>query len=67
MQELEGALRDGLEQALLASASTVATALADMPLTALRTASSDSAQSTIYAHPLAAAPELDGYRNDWTL
>jgi dedicated sortase system histidine kinase len=67
VQELEGALRDGLEQALLASASTVATALADVPLSSLRTAGTASAQNTIYAHPLAAAPSLDGYRNDWTL
>lgn len=67
VQELEGTLRDGLEQALLASASTIATALADVPLASLRTAGTTPAQSTIYAHPLAAAPELDGYRNDWTL
>ena len=67
VQELEGALRDGLEQALLASASTVATALADVQPNSLRTPRADSARDTIYAHPLAAAPELDGYRNDWTL
>lgn len=67
VQELEGALRDGLEQALLASASTIATALADVPLVARRAASATSAQNTIYAHPLTAAPALDGYRNDWTL
>ncbi|MDH3418566.1 MAG: ATP-binding protein [Gammaproteobacteria bacterium] len=67
VQELEGALRNGLEQALLASASTVATALGNVPLAALRTAGTAAAQNTIYAHPLSAAPELDGYRNDWTL
>ena len=67
VQELEGALRDGLEQALLASASTVATALADVSLASLRSTTPTPAQNTIYAHPLAAAPELDGYRNDWTL
>ncbi len=67
VQELEGALRDGLEQALLASASTVATALADVPLASAQPSVPVSAEDTIYAHPLAAAPALDGYRNDWTL
>ena len=38
-----------------------------MPLAALRTANAAAAQDTIYAHPLGAAPALDGYRNDWTL
>jgi len=67
VQELEAALRDGLEQALLASANTIATALADRPVNSLLTAGTAAPQNTIYAHPLAAAPQLDGYRNDWTL
>ena len=69
VQELESALRSGLEQSLLASAGTVAAALAEQgapfcagppcagPLT--------SAGTTIYAPPLAVEPRLDGVRDDW--
>jgi dedicated sortase system histidine kinase len=67
VQELEGALRDGLEQALLASAETIATALRDSPPNASPEAGARTPENTIYAYPLTAAPELDGYRNDWSL
>lgn len=67
VQVLEAALRGGLEQALLASANTVAAALRETPLGRPGTAVARTPDNTMYAQALAAAPELDGYRNDWTL
>jgi dedicated sortase system histidine kinase len=67
VQELEGALRNGLEQGLLASANTIATALRDYPLAAWRAMASDDPRATIYAPPLEAQPLLDGYSTDWNL
>jgi len=67
VQELEGALRDGLEQALLASADTIATALRESALTEFDSTQENTPDNTIYAHPLAAAPDIDGYQNDWSL
>jgi len=67
VQELEAALRNGLEQALLASANTVATALRDYPLAAWRASAVADPIDAIYAPPLAALPALDGYSTDWNL
>ncbi|HSG66938.1 MAG TPA: ATP-binding protein [Gammaproteobacteria bacterium] len=67
VQVLENALRDGLEQALLASAETVAVAMRDTPLGIEAGSEPRIPANTVYAHALAAAPALDGYRNDWTL
>ncbi len=67
VQELEGALRDGLEQALLASADTIATALRESALSVFDSMQENTPATTIYAHPLTAAPDLDGYQNDWNL
>ncbi len=64
VQELEGALRSGLEQSLLASADTMAAALGDQELGILD-ANSSAAAYTIYAHPLSGQPLLDGFRDDW--
>lgn len=65
IEQMEAALRQGLESSLLASAGTAANALASDP------AVDWSAQSVsvdgIYAHRLAAAPGIDGYRGDWIL
>ncbi len=66
VQELEGALRDGLEQSLLASANTMAAALELQPLSDPTPPPDGTLESTIYAHPLVTPPSIDGYRNDWT-
>ena len=66
VQELEGALRSGLEQSLLASANTMAAALELQPLTSADPAADISINDSIYAHPLAIAPSIDGYRDDWS-
>jgi len=66
VQELEAALRAGLEQALLASAQTVATALVDRPLSDAASGQRSPA-STIYALPLSSPPVLDGLEADWNL
>ena len=66
VQELEGALRDGLEQSLLASANTMAAALELQPLTNSNQTQGATIESTIYAHPLVTPPTIDGYRDDWS-
>lgn len=66
VQELEGALRDGLEQSLLASATTMAAALELQPLTGSNQTQGIAIESAIYAHPLITPPTIDGYRNDWS-
>lgn len=64
VQEMETTQRLGLEASLLASARTVAAVLdADLAATA---AASSSGAATIYAQPLAAAPRVDGFRDDWS-
>jgi len=65
VQELEGALRSGLEQSLLASADTMAAALGDQELGISDANPSAAAEYTIYAHPLSGQPLLDGFRDDW--
>ena len=66
VQELEGALRDGLEQSLLASAITMAAAMELQPLAGSKQTEEMAIESTIYAHPLDTPPSIDGYRNDWS-
>ena len=66
VQELEGALRDGLEQSLLASAITMAAAMELQPLTGPDQTGEPAIESTIYAHPLDTPPSIDGYRDDWS-
>ncbi len=66
VQELEGALRSGLEQSLLAGADTTAAALAEQDLRAATAPTAAEAEQVLYAHPLAAEPLLDGFRDDWT-
>lgn len=63
--EMETALRNGLEQSLAASAVTIASALASgaAPF-------GDEAHAfatTVYAHPLRAAPRIDGNGDDWSV
>jgi two-component system, OmpR family, sensor histidine kinase ChvG len=66
VQEMEAALRGGLEQSLLASAGTVAAALEEQgaALCAPPQCMTQRPGATIYATPLAQEPELDGVRDD---
>jgi dedicated sortase system histidine kinase len=68
-RELETALRTSQEQALLASAGTIANALSAEPQRLFRdpddVGAFDAARGDVYAHPLLAQPLLDGYRDDW--
>src|SRR5688572_32793455 len=69
VQEMETALRAGLEQSLLARAATVATALEEQsaPLCAPPDCDPQRAGAAIYASALAREPELVGVRDDyWT-
>ena len=65
VQELESALRAGLEQSLIASANTMASALELQALSESGAAPGLPVEAAIYAHPLSAQPILDGERNDW--
>jgi dedicated sortase system histidine kinase len=68
VQELEGALRAGLEQALLASATAVAAALAEREIgSSPDPGRPRTPRNTIYGLPLASAPIIDGYAGDWNL
>jgi len=65
VQEMEAALRAGLEQSLLARAATVAAALEEQNTELCAPAScAQRLGATIYAPPLATEPELDGVRDD---
>jgi len=66
VQDMETALRAGLEQSLLARAATVATALEEQsaPLCALPDCDPHRAGATVYATALTREPELDGVRDD---
>jgi two-component system sensor histidine kinase ChvG len=68
VREMEGALRSGLEQSLLATATTVATTLEeqDTPLCTLPPCASQTAArgTPIYAEPLSTEPSIDGVRSD---
>jgi len=66
VQEMEAALRGGLEQSLLARAATVATALEEQSASLCSPPDCDPARAgaTIYATSLTREPELDGVRDD---
>ena len=66
VQEMETALRGGLERSLLASAATVAAALEEQSATLCAPPECDSVRAgvTVYATALAREPELDGVRDD---
>ena len=68
VEEMEAALRSGLEASLLGRAETVAGVLekqlgADASAELARAVVSSG--SAVYAHPLRSAPEVDGRRDDW--
>jgi dedicated sortase system histidine kinase len=69
VQEMEAALRRGLEQSLLGSATTVAAALEEQqaPLCSPPQCASERAGTTIYAAPLHGEPNVDGARDDWNV
>ena len=66
VQEMEAALRAGFEQALLARAATVATALEEQNAALCTPPDCDPlrAGGTVYATALAREPELDGVPDD---
>jgi two-component system sensor histidine kinase ChvG len=64
VEQMEGVLRQGLESSLLASAGTVATAIANEPVLSFGPSSGDA--PVIYGQQLVTAPRIDGYRADWT-
>lgn len=68
VQELEAALRSGLEQSMLASASTVAAALEEQAALCAVPSCNDVRSASVmplYAQPLDTEPRLDGVRDDW--
>jgi dedicated sortase system histidine kinase len=70
-RELEVALRGSQEQALSASAVTIANALSAEPQRVFRQGSDaqpfDPARGDLYVFPLGRQPLLDGYRDDWDI
>ena len=66
VQELEGALRSGLEQALLAAAESTAAALPGQDLGIIASRPAVQPGEVLYAHPLTSEPLIDGYRDDWS-
>src|SRR5690349_19018870 len=63
---METALRGGLEQSLVATATTVAAALKSQPLPACTPSCGQSGgAATIYAEPLRVEPTVDAARQDW--
>jgi dedicated sortase system histidine kinase len=70
-REMETVLREGQEQALLASASTLANTLSTRPQLLYPESSGpepfDPDAGDLYAYRLRAQPLLDGYADDWGL
>ncbi len=70
-RELETTLRGSQEQALRASAVTVADALSAEPQRVFRDDSDrapfDTTRGDLYVFPLSRQPLLDGYRDDWSV
>jgi hypothetical protein len=68
-RELEVAMRGSQEQALSASAVTIANALSAEPQRIFRTEGDprpfDPGRGDLYVYPLDRQPMLDGYRDDW--
>lgn len=64
--EMEQALRRGLEQSLVGSASTVAAAVDDAAAAAAVRLQAARQGEAVYAQRLARAPTIDGARDDWS-
>lgn len=68
LQEMEGLLRHSQEQQLLARAEMAAQLLRAAAAPRLRESNRAAQQrlaNALYAHPLAAPPQLDGYGEEW--
>lgn len=63
VQEMEGFLRDGLDEALLGGARALAGALHGR--SGLFPRPGSDAESDLHAHALSSAPQLDGYDGEW--
>jgi two-component system sensor histidine kinase ChvG len=70
-REVQTVLRASQEQALLASAGTIANALSAQPQRLFHGGEAagrfDAQDGDIYAFPLRTTPLLDGYRDDWDI
>jgi len=70
-KELELAMRGSQEQALRASAATIANALSAEPQRVFRDGADsppfDKSAGDLYVFPLGRQPLLDGYRDDWDI
>ena len=64
VREMEDFLRLGLEDALIATARALASGLHDQPALFMPSDAAASGEG-IYAHPLPAPIEIDGYTPDW--
>ncbi|HUO81923.1 MAG TPA: hypothetical protein VM616_03590 [Gammaproteobacteria bacterium] len=71
VREMETALREGQEEALLGSARAIASVLQNRPGLLSRATTQPGTPAgggpAIYAHPLAGPLHLDGYFDDWNL
>ena len=66
IRETESALREGQQQMLSGTALAIADSLAQFPDEFALSASADQA-GVLYGHPLASAPLIDGYFDDWPI
>ena len=67
IQQTETALRDGQLEMLGSTSAAIADSLSQHPDQFLAGGDGAFSESQIYGHPLATAPLIDGYFNDWSL
>lgn len=70
IRETESALREGQQQMLAGTAQAIADSLAQFPEefgVHRRNQAASSSDDQVYGHPLATAPLIDGYLDDWGL
>lgn len=66
VRETESALRGGQQQLLSGTALAIANSLSQFPDEFLSAGTSKFDENQIYGHPLASAPSIDGYVDDWS-
>ena len=66
IRETESALREGQQQMLSGTALAIADSLSQFPDEFSVSSVSDQAE-TLYGHPLASTPLIDGYFDDWSI
>lgn len=67
IRETESALRHGQQQMLAGTAQAISDSLSQFPDEFLKSRDSQKpAQNQLYGHPLASAPLIDGYFDEWT-